>query len=487
VTVTGSEGVRLREIDGRRSSQETGKAVFAAAARAADPALAREITSERTWRKHYLDPLRLLVEIGARSSRAAVDIARAGLSKLHERVELARDGQTMPFPEATQMSVDPVLGTETVKGEGRGDRELVIPYKGELLAGDALRRRLDAWVEDGIIEPSCRERVEKVIANPDWLDLSDRRFVILGGASEMGAMEALSSWGADIAAIDLPDRPVWERILEQARTGRGRLQIPVRPIGRGELTERAGADLLVHLPEIGDWLRRVEPPFTIIDDTYADGAKFMLLAASTDALMSHLADRPGVSLAYLATPTDVFAVSEQIALGARERRRAGRGPMRAVSAGALYRPSYRELIEGEGGRRWGIVDCLVPQQGANYALAKTIQRWRAVAARDQGVMVSANVAPATRTRSVVKNKALAAAFRGASAFGIEIFEPETSRWLMAALLVHDLRNDGGGAPPGGHPFDLFVDGAAHGGIWRLGYEPRSVLPLAVMRGLLRRR
>lgn len=132
------------------------------------------------------------------------------------------------------------------------------------------------------------------------------------------------------------------------------------------------------------------------------------------------------------------------------------------------------------------MDCLVAQQGANYILAKTIQRWRAVSAREDGTAVSANVAPATRTRSVIKNKALAAAYRGAAPYGIEIFEPETSRWLMAALLVHDLRNDGEGGTPAGHPFDMYVRGAAHGGIWRLGYEPRSVLPLAVLRGFLRR-
>jgi hypothetical protein len=57
---------------------------------------------------------------------------------------------------------------------------------------------------------------------------------------------------------------------------------------------------------------------------------------------------------------------------------------------------------------------------------------------------------------------------------------------MAALLVHDLRGGSEGAAPTGHPYDLHVQGAAHGGIWRLGYEPRSVLPLAVVRGLLRR-
>jgi hypothetical protein len=159
--------------------------------------------------------------------------------------------------------------------------------------------------------------------------------------------------------------------------------------------------------------------------------------------------------------------------------------MRGVSAGRLYRPNYPDLVAGEDGRRWGVADCLVPQQGPNYALAKNVQRWRAMTAYADGAVVSANVAPPTRTRSVTKNRILAAAYGGAGAFGVEVFEPATSRWLMAALLVHDLRNPSA-ASSGRHPYDLYADTAAHGGIWRLRYEPRSVLPLAVLGGLGRR-
>jgi hypothetical protein len=474
-------GVRLREIDGRRSSQDAGRSVFAAAAEGADRALAEEISAEAKWRKRYLGPLRRLIESGVRSRAAAVGIARAGLEKLHERVEFGRDRDAMPLSEAVRSNESSPFRTETIKGSAASGRpELVIPYRGEDLRGDAIRGQLDRWVDAGVIEPSCRDAVEKVVANPDWLDLSDRRFVLLGAASEMGALSALCAWGADVIAIDLPDPRVRERIEQFAREGTGQVSMPVAD------EETPGADLLKHTPEIAAWLRGFDAPYTIVDDTYADGSRFMLLASATDALMSSLAQQPGVSLAYLATPTDVFAVPEEVALGARSRRRAGRGPMRALSGGTLYRPSYDELVTGEDGRRWGIVDCLVPQQGANYALAKTLQRWRAVSAREDGTVVSANVAPATRTRSVVKNKALAAAYRGASAFGIEIFEPETSRWLMAALLVHDLRNGSEGASTSEHPYDLHAQGAAHAGIWRLGYEPRSVLPLAMLRGLVRR-
>jgi hypothetical protein len=109
-----------------------------------------------------------------------------------------------------------------------------------------------------------------------------------------------------------------------------------------------------------------------------------------------------------------------------------------------------------------------------------VQRWRAIAAQADGHPVSANVAPATTTHSVTKNRLLAAAYAGAGHFGVEVFAPHTSRTLMAALLVHDLRAQ---TPPPAHPDDLFVSAAAHGGLWRAAYNPRSVLGIAAVAGL----
>jgi hypothetical protein len=91
-----------------------------------------------------------------------------------------------------------------------------------------------------------------------------------------------------------------------------------------------------------------------------------------------------------------------------------------------------------------------------------------------------NVAPPTRTRSVMKNRALAAAYAGAHRFGVEVFEPSTTRVLMAALLVHDLNTGGGPAHP--QPWQDEAYAAAHGGLWRIAYAPRSALPLAALLG-----
>jgi hypothetical protein len=63
---------------------------------------------------------------------------------------------------------------------------------------------------------------------------------------------------------------------------------------------------------------------------------------------------------------------------------------------------------------------------------------------------------------------------------VEVFPPATSRVLMAALLVHDLRVQ---TPPPVHPDDLFASQAMHGGLWRIGYDLRSVIGLAAVAGL----
>jgi hypothetical protein len=90
-----------------------------------------------------------------------------------------------------------------------------------------------------------------------------------------------------------------------------------------------------------------------------------------------------------------------------------------------------------------------------------------------------NLAPPSRTRSVVKNRALAAAYAGAYRFGVEVFEPATCKVLMAALLVHDLQT---GDAAHAHPWQDEAHQAAHGGLWRIAYAPRSALGLAATLG-----
>jgi hypothetical protein len=482
--------------DGRRSTSAVGRAVVADALRAVDPAGAAAAEHEATWRSGYLVHFRRLIEAGLPSKADWLAIARAGLDSLHARMRVASPGEDEAgLGSLLTGPAGRSFGTVTVAGAGEAEREFSLPYHGERLRGDALARRLGAWVAAGIIEPTCADAVRAVAAHPEWLCLPGRTVAVLGAGAEIGPLPVLLGWGVRVAGVDLPQRPLWDRVLRTARDSGGTLLVPfpAQPASRdvaaaggeggaGDLPERAGLDLVGDVPAAADWLAGIGGPLVLGNYVYADGASNVRVSAAVDALTMRLqAARDDVALAFLATPTDVFAVgADAVAQSARAWSSRSPGaklagpPLRALSGGRLLRPAYPP------GADPGINDSLVAQQGPNYALAKRLQRWRAALARDGGATVSLNVAPPTRTKSVMRNRALTAAYASAHRFGVEIFEPGTCQVLMAALLVHDLHT--GGGPAHAHPWQDEAYAAAPGGLWRIAYAPRSALTLAALLG-----
>jgi hypothetical protein len=469
--------------DGRRSTAALGRAVVADALRPVDPAGALAAEQETNWRVGYLVHFRRLLEAGLGSRESALRIAESGLASLHDRMQLAGPAGEHGLDEVLTEPAPRRLTTVQVSGDATPETELSLPYRGTRLRGDDLRRRMDAWVTPGVVEPSCAEAVGLVQDNPDWLRLEGRTVAVLGAGAEMGPLTALLRWGARVAGVDLARPQLWDRVLGIARHGAGTLLVPAAGPSAGARSADLGVDLVTEVPAVADWVAQLPALPVLGNYVYADGAANVRVSVAVDALTVRLRSaRPDLALGFLATPTDVFAVpGEAVAFSAhayssrsRTAKLLGR-PLRAVSAGRLLRRAYVPGVDP------GISDSLVAQQGPNYALAKRLQRWRAVVARADGATVSMNVAPPTRTRSVVKNRALAAAYAGAHRFGVEVFEPATANVLMAALLVHDLHT--GGGPRQAHPWQDEAYAAAHGGLWRTPYAPRSALGLAALLGL----
>ncbi|GAA4929553.1 hypothetical protein [Actinoplanes utahensis] len=450
---------------GRRSSTAFGRAVVADALRHLDPAAAAGAERETDWRRNYLRHFRALVETGlAADGTAGYELAEEGLASVQARVRFRRDDGEFSLAQALMAAPERPLETTEVIGRERPETEVVLPYRGAELRGDALRRQLDTWVATGVIEESCAAAVTEVAGSPDWLDLSDQTLIAAGAGTEMGPVGAFLGWGGTVLALDLPRDDLWQRV--RGKVTAGRLFAPT-----------GGADLLRDLGAVAQWLLGFEGRLILGNYVYAPGGAYPLLAAAVDALGTHLRHhRPDTALAFLATPTDVYAVPEAAVTHARSRYAARSWRARAgaaASGGRLLRPNYpRAEVPG-------ISDSLVPQQGPNYALAKRIHRWRATLTRRDGV-VSFAVAPPTRTRSVTSNRLLAAAYAGAHLFDVEIFEPETASKLMALLLVHQIRKPRVADPAAWR--DEAV-GAAHGGLWHAAYHPRTALPLAAVRGL----
>jgi hypothetical protein len=466
------------DAEGTRSTTSVGRDVVADALRPVDPVGARAAEQETAWRSRYLLHFRRLVEVGLPSPDAWCSVADAGLDAVRRRLVVASQGEEdRPLDSLVDAKPQRSLRTVEVRGDREPVEELVLPYRGEKLRGAALHARFEAWERAGVLEPSAADAVRNVAAHPEWLRLDGHTVAVLGAGAEMGPLGPLLRWGATVAAVDLPHRDIWDRVVATARAAAGRLLVPAED-GRAE---DAGADLLVEVPEVADWLASLDDRLVLGNYLYADGGTHVRVTVAAGAVAERLsAGRPDTALAFLATPTDVFAVPGE-AVEQANRAYADRSgtaktlgrPLRWVSRGRLLHRAYPP------GADPGIGDCLVPAQGPSYALAKRVQRWQATVARRDGQVVSFHVAPSTRTRSVVKNRALAAAFAGAHRFGVEVFDPSTSNTLMAALLVHDLVI---GTPTHAHPWQDEAYAAVHGGLWRAPYEPRSALGLAAVLG-----
>jgi hypothetical protein len=470
------EGVSFPSIDGNRSTSATGQAILADSAGAVDPELAERILACEDWRKRYTSLIRELTAASMADGESAISIACAGLESMRSRLTFAdHDHETALDVVLAEVRPAYQLGTGTIRGPARPVTELRVPYRGRALSGGALIEQLDRWVDAGSVEPSFATAIRRVAENPDWLALAGRSVALVGAAAEIGPLGPFCSWGVEVLALDVPRSSVWERIAKTARAGAGTVHLPIAADGSH------GVDLVRELPEAHAWLRRggQAADLTLGMYAYADGGEHVRVTAAFDALAAELlSGGNAATIAYLATPTDAFVVPEEAARCARSAysdrglRRVLQAPAKALSGDRLYRPAYADGVP--------VADALVAQQGPNYALAKRLQRWRGVVADAEGRRVSFNVAPATVTRSVSKNRLLAAAYAGAHHFGIEIFAPDTTRTLMAALLVHDINMT---TPLRAHPEQLFSDGAAHGGLWRAAYEPRSALGIAALAGL----
>ena len=469
------EGVAFPLLGGRRPTSAVLRGVLADAMAELDPALGERARACADWRSGYTELLRALTAACGRAPEASLAAAAAGLRSLQGRLVFERGGEASPLGQAMEaLTPRDLYGAGLIRGAARPVRELRVPYRGRELSGAVLRDQLERWVARGVVEPSFAQAIGSVTENPDWLSLAGRTVVLVGAGAELSPLGPLCSWGASTVAVDLPEPVIERRISAIAHDGAGELTVPIRPDGA------QGADVSAELPELQRWLENLalgEAPVLGMY-AYGDGARHVTATAAFDLLASGvLRATPAGALSFLATPTDAYIAPAEAISAAREGysarrlRKLAQAPLRLATAGRAFTPAYRSEDR--------VADVLIKQQGPSYAMAKRLQRWRGVlAAREH--QVSFNVAPASWTRSVTKNRVLAAAYRSAHRHGIEIFAAETSRTLMAALLVHDLHQPVRGWA---EPERLFSDGAAHGGLWRSPYEPRSVLGFAALVGL----
>ncbi len=501
--MSGEAGVNFRLGAAGRSSTAAATGVLAAAVRGYDDALAEDLGRVSDWRHTYPGYFERVVVAEAQSAAAALGIATQGLAAARQHFGWV-DAQGVDHPLSAAFEQPGELDSAVIRGSDHRVRELVVPYRGQQLRGLSLLRQLDDWVHRGITEPSFAQAVGAIVQHPEWLDLRDRTVAMIGAASQMGPFVQLMSWGANVAAVDLPLPAVWSRLVGLAKESAGVLRVPIarsrpggdrpvenRPVANDHpaaLIAAGGADLLTEVAPVLRWLLKQPGPMTIGNYGYLDGALFVRLSMAFDVLIEALAEpRHDLSVAYLATPSDAFLVPIQAVDMAQQRHHGssaaailGRS-VGALSGGRWFRPNYtdRTIIETPT-ERFGIVNAFIVAQGPNYAFAKRLQRWRMMLARHQGLLSSVHIAPPTRTRSVHSNPMMAQRQRLTAHLGIETFDADTVEALAAAVLVHDLRNPSSPANPAtplGHPHEAFMFAANPGGRWRVPFDVSSAVPV----------
>lgn len=306
---------------GERSTTSANSGTFAASVKGLDKEMSESISNEgRKWRRKYSKYVVKNVELSAKSPKNALAVAKAGLDYLHSNFEFVRDGQTMKLKDAMN-KINGSFETGVVKGKKAkptSAQEFEVPYtkygtgdKGTVLKGDALLIQIENWVNSGVIEPSCGDAMSKVVTNKEWLDLSDKHFVLLGAGSAMGPLLMLLNLGANIIAVDYHAAPIWKRLTGLVEDSCGTMIFPMKKPqseckDMDEICANAGCDLFMHTPEVRTWLCDMDPKIEMVIGAYAymDGEKFVRISLSMDAIIQDVVSkRDNVSLAYLCTPS----------------------------------------------------------------------------------------------------------------------------------------------------------------------------------------
>lgn len=190
------------DAKGVRSSSLTGQTALAVSMVDADPNAAAACLRERNWRFGYGKHFVRNVELSCRDEATCLAIARKGLDHLHSTFEFVRGDRTLSLADAMREYTGSFADTVTITGKGVRMEEYVVPYRTAPyprvsplvdLKGEKLKEQLNKWVEKGSIEPSARDAIAAVVDHPEWRDLSDKYFVLLGAGS--GAFSGI--WGRE--------------------------------------------------------------------------------------------------------------------------------------------------------------------------------------------------------------------------------------------------------------------------------------------------
>eukprot|EP00041_Stephanoeca_diplocostata_P019539 m.423081 g.423081 ORF g.423081 m.423081 type:complete len:524 (-) comp21330_c0_seq21:2605-4176(-) len=450
------------------------------------------INAERNWRFKYHEHVFSIVSESAKSTKDMVAAAQRGLDAIYDSFDyVAKDGTRTKLKDiATCIPDSAIFHTGTLIGTAAKKHTMEVPYQEKTLSGEDIVERVNGWARYGSCEPSAASALEEMakLSSEDLnTAIENNVIVLLGATSELGPLETLMELGFTVVCVARNGRKL-SRVLEKMESFAGTIVVPLTQAQESldspeAFAGAAGADLLADLPALCKWVTELYPEKRLIFDNlaYLDGESGTRVCVAMDVVSSFALDQRQAGktgLAYLVSPATVHPTSydsfQQRVQAYKQR------PWWSFVAGAKEHISSDLNAEGTSGMQFpvAILQGIVLAQGPNYLLSKSLQQWRAIVTRftRDDVLVSANLAPACRTASVVHAKQVAVALEGQTFFKPNmVFDPATASAVMAWLLVYDVTSKTSVASPAiaiEHPSELFTQCAVHGGNWRNPYDVR---------------
>lgn len=440
-------------------------------------------SDSRSFKAHYGDHL-VRFEAARQASQQRVDIARHLARETQSALRFVQGEHSQPFLEYMAGSADP-LPTESTVMSGSPGAQFEVPFEGESFRGRQVLGLIDRLQEAFLLSDGAAQAMRWTVehAGDGAIDMSGRRFALLGAGAELSPVRALLAAGARVLWVDVAPPPK-ELLADDSLAGE--LVVPTLP---GDLMGRP-RELRATIAAFA-----ADGPVDVGMFAYAAGAsQEWRLGAAMNGIVRGLDPDHVASVALWISPTSVATVHPED-LRAAERRLADRPLWQALMAATGMLPSPGYETEGDA----HVAKAIVPIQGASYQATQFISKVTAAecyatgglsleAGADRPITTSANVLGITKTRSMGQ-PVFAAAFLGAPKFGVHIFAPEVTRALSFLLLCHDLLNPDAPSAPGvlvGDPrakANAVLSQQVHGGLYGMPYELYPAIRAAALLGL----
>ena len=299
----------------------------------------------------------------------------------------------------------------------------------------------------------------------------------------------------------------------------------------GDALDRAGADIITDTPELIEWILNLvkfnpessdqlneNPDTSAFNRTESgDGSNEsvpltdnrkrlvicnmasllvpedqVLVTAGMDLICETVCRyHRNTSLVYYISPNTAHCVSEDASRDSEQRHSEAplwQKVLQAMPTNMTFQPQGSWPKMPNTGLR--VSNGIAGYKGHYYTLSKTSQIWRAMLAKSEGHIVSANLGPSSRTDSMISFKFIRFALEGMQIVQPFVaFDVEPAKTLMAALMLYDLNCDQSTAHPyvrQKHPMCLFLENAVHGGTWRCPFTVDSMGQVSYVVGHFRK-